>query len=116
MTDTGPSELVERMLTNDCCTLADDGDIDAAAEALTAALDRAEAAEAACAEWAEVSQTNYQRAKTAEARAEELDALLNRAAKALASVKEEDGDGFVMGSDWHDETRAILALIAKDTE
>jgi predicted RNase H-like nuclease (RuvC/YqgF family) len=43
------------------------------AEARVAEL---EAAEKACAEWAEVSQSNYQRAKAAEARVAELEAGL----------------------------------------
>ena len=39
---------------------------------ITAALDRAEKAEAACKEWADISQANYQRAKKAEAEVERL--------------------------------------------
>ena len=77
MTDTAPRELVRRVKHVIYTDPNANSDMLVVADALSAALDRAEWAESACAEWAEVSQRNYPRAKKAEMMCDELDAMLN---------------------------------------
>jgi hypothetical protein len=75
---------------------------------LTAAAERSETLGKACTEWAEVSQSNYQRAKAAEAKLAKAVEVIEWA---LISWDDHNKHGYNMQGDWVFDARSTLAEI-----